>query len=248
MTALILGAADFFELDSDALTSHVKALIGKPLRRAGVLSSLALLASRRCIERETWLNASPPSDLPTALLWHTKSFMNNEAEPLIKAMVGEGEAVMPFAFLASQPALIGVTIAPWMPPLHTVIGLPWIDSDGQDIWQRSLQLAVAMLANGSCRRLLCAHLDRETPRHRIHTLSLLSASESVSPLGYVEIRGEKGLQAPMAARDFIDRLRHWLACPEPNSGSGMLGSGPLHIALRRTPFDSRNTDRDLNLR
>ncbi|MGJ4748737.1 hypothetical protein ACQV5M_20415, partial [Leptospira sp. SA-E8] len=92
-------------------------------------------------------HASPP----TLLLWHTRSVFGQDAEPLMRTVVHERQPLMPLEFLASQPALVGVSVHPFLPELTQAICLPWVEEEGSSIWPRVLQLAALWLGGESPR-------------------------------------------------------------------------------------------------
>ncbi len=153
-----------------ALATEFQQATGRALRRTGVLPALALLACLRATQGETW--TKPRQALPTLLLWHTRSVITEEATPLLRMMIEDQEALMPYDFLASQPALMGVNLQAHFPELSQAICLPWVDEAGTECWQRALLLAAHSLREQSCQRVICLQLDRDDTHLQAQALSL----------------------------------------------------------------------------
>ena len=167
---LHLLATTSLRIERSALATEFKQATGRALRRTGVLPALALLACLRATQGETW--TTPRQALPTLLLWHTRSVITEEATPLLRMMIEDQEALMPYDFLASQPALMGVNLQAHLPELRQAICLPWVDEAGTERWQRALLLAALSLREQSCQRVICLQLDREADHLQAQALSL----------------------------------------------------------------------------
>ena len=167
---LDLLATANLRIDRSALAAEFQQATGRALRRTGVLPALALLACLRAIQAETW--TGPRQALPTLLLWHTRSVITEEATPLLRMMIEDREALMPYDFLASQPALMGVNLQTHFPELSLAVCLPWVDEAGTDRWLRALQLAALGLREQNCQRVICLQLDRDAQHLQAQALSL----------------------------------------------------------------------------
>ena len=167
---LDLLATTHLRIARSALPAEFQQATGRALRRTGVLPALALLACLRAVQAETW--TGPRQALPTLLLWHTRSVITEEATPLLRMMIEDQEALMPYDFLASQPALMGVNLQAHFPELSLAICLPWVDEAGTDSWQRSLLLAALGLHEQNYRRVICLQLDRDAQHLQAQALSL----------------------------------------------------------------------------
>ncbi len=217
---LKLLAADVLDIDRAALPAEFQQATGRALRRTGGLAALALLACLRCKQRETWARENARSELPTVLLWHTRSVIAEEASRLLSMMLQAREAIMPFDFLASQPALVGVTLHPHFPELSQAICLPWVDETGGDIWPRSLQLAAHWLHDQACQRVICVQLGRAPDRLQAHALSLSMGERGPQAIATLQIGTTGATRGPAPARDFVPRLSNWLQAS---------GQAPLHL-------------------
>lgn len=171
LESLHLLALDELRLDRDQLATELRRVSGLALRRTGNMAALALLACLRCTPRHS--ASVDPSAPPTLVLWHSGSLVAEETTELMRTMIEDDQGVMPFNFLASQPALLGLTLQPHLgAELVDAIYLPWPDDQGADIWPRSLQLAALWLREGRCARVLCLRLDRAEGQYGVQTLVL----------------------------------------------------------------------------
>lgn len=210
---LKLLAVDTLRVERAALAAEFQQATGRPLRRAGNLAAMALLACRRCTQSERWPQDQPRGALPTLLLWHTPSVIAEEAERLLTTMLDDQEAIMPFDFLASQPALLGVTLHPHFPELSNAICMPWVDEEGTEIWQRSVLLAAHWLAENACQRVVCVHLERDTGGLQAYALSLSLQDRGPQAIADLQLGQTRAAVETIAARDFVPRLTRWLQTP-----------------------------------
>jgi hypothetical protein len=207
---LHLLAAASLRIERSALAAEFQQATGRPLRRTGVLPALALLTCLRCLQREAWAPGTPRNPLPTLLLWHTRAVIAEEASPLIRMMLDAQEAVMPYDFLASQPALMGVSLHAHFSELSQAICLPWADETGAEIWQRSLLLAAHGLGEHTCGRVICLQLDREAGHLGAHALSLALDVPGPQALATLDVGTGAASSATTGAADFVPRLSDWL--------------------------------------
>jgi len=210
---LKLLAIDTLHVERAALAAEFQQATGRPLRRAGSLATMALLACRRCTQRERWPQDQPRGALPTLLLWHAPSVIAEEAARLLTMMLDGQEAIMPFDFLASQPALVGVTLHPHFPELSNAICMPWVDEEGREIWQRTLLLAAHWLAENTCQRVLCVQLERESSGLQAHALSLSLQDRGPPAIATLQLGPASAAGQTVAAGDFVPRLTRWLQTP-----------------------------------
>lgn len=170
LLTLHLLALDELRLDRDQLAAELRRVSGLALRRSGPMAALALLA---CLRATQGMAPAAPSAPPTLVIWHSCALVAEETTALMRAMTEDEQGVMPFNFLASQPALLGLTLQPHLgAELVDAIYLPWADEQGTDAWPRSLQLAALWLREGRCARVLCLRLDRADGHFRAQTMTL----------------------------------------------------------------------------
>lgn len=176
------------------ITAHVRAHLaqvdlaqtvaqrtGQPLRRASPLASLALLACLDVLAQEqptvqaaAQLPAS--STAPTALIWHSQQGPQPETEALLAAQqMGDG-LLLPFDFLASQPALLCVQLKPWLPDLAQTLFLPGTAHPQEQAWMQMLQFAHFALEQKRFGRVICASLERDSDICRYAAISLVTDS------------------------------------------------------------------------
>lgn len=160
------------------LPATVRRMAGQPLRRASLLTQLAACGALHLLtdESRAW---------PTALLWQSTRGPRQETENLLAEMHQGGEP-MPYDFLATQPAITGAQLQPLLPGLCAAHYVPLPTTSVAD-WQMLLALALARLADGSCRQVLCAHLDIADDWCTGHWLLLAGALEN--PQGHLQIVG-----------------------------------------------------------
>ena len=227
MQVKLLAAASL-RVERRALAAEFQLATGRPLRRTGVLPALALLACLRCVGHEDWTGDTPRAPLPTLLLWHTRAVIAEEASPLIRMMLDAQEAVMPYDFLASQPALMGVSLHAHFDELSQAICLPWADEAGTDIWRRSLLLAAHGLQDNGGQRVVCLQIDREPGHLQAHALSL--ALDAVGPRPRATLQLDATTAQPAAAHDVVPRLDTWLHADGPPALA--LGGGIQAVRAR----------------
>ncbi|HJV94273.1 MAG TPA: hypothetical protein VJ572_12375, partial [Azonexus sp.] len=164
---IYLTAAFSQRLAADDLPSAIRAALGKPLRRAAPLTQLALLGALASLPAER-------RHLPTALLWQSTHGPRQETQAMLEELcTGAGEP-LPFAFLATQPALAAVQIQPFLPGLRSAMHFP-LDTAGLANWSLLLALAGNWLAEGRYAQVLCAHLDSTAEGAAGHWLTLAGA-------------------------------------------------------------------------
>ncbi len=147
------------DLAQNDVAGMVGQRIGQPLRRAGMLTGMALLACLDVLNKHARDGASPAPS--TALLWHSVQGPQPETEALLAAQrMGDG-LLMPFEFLASQPSLLCPHLKPWVPGLEQALFLPCTAHPQEQPWLQALQLADAWLAQGRYQRVICASLNRD---------------------------------------------------------------------------------------
>ena len=133
------------------LTAAIRAALGKPLRRAAVLTQLALTGALACIPPER-------RELPSALLWQSSSGPRLETLALLDEVCHGAAEPMPYDFLATQPAIAAAQIQPFLPGLQSATHFPLAEAGGAQ-WAMLLALADHWLNEGRYEQVLIAHLD-----------------------------------------------------------------------------------------
>ena len=201
-----LDAAFSQQFTPAELPAAVRAALGKPLRRAAVLTQLALLGAFAALPAER-------RSLPTALLWQSTSGPRLETLTLL-AEIGEGGGEpMPYDFLATQPALAAAQIQPFLPGLQAASHVP-LDNAEDANWGLLLSLAMAWLNEGRYSQVLCAQLDHRSDLASGHWLSLSRAPGTASLARLAMAASE-----PSGLPDIPElpaRIAHWLASPGPS--------------------------------
>ena len=136
---------------TQALPKSVRAALGKPLRRAAVLTQLALTGALACIPPER-------RELPSALLWQSSSGPRLETLALLDEVCHGAAEPMPYDFLATQPAIAAAQIQPFLPGLQSATHFPLAEAGGAQ-WAMLLALADHWLNEGRYEQVLIAHLD-----------------------------------------------------------------------------------------
>lgn len=142
-----------------ALPDAVRASLGGPLRRAASLTQLAALGAATLL---------PPARRSARLhvYWQSASGPQAETRALLAAL-HTGNELMPYDFLATQPAITAAQLKPLLPGLALVSHLPQVVSPGSDTpvndagvdWPLMVTLALDALQSGEADDCLCAHLD-----------------------------------------------------------------------------------------
>lgn len=173
-TVDVLGF-DTLTISPQQLGLELRQSTGLALRRTGALTALAWLAARRC-NAQVCPPGKPATDRPaTLLLWHSALLVAEENAPLLQTLWFDHEGVMPFQFLSTQPALVGLALRAHMPELVDAQYLPWPDEQGALIWPRCLQLAAHALASGRAAHVLCMHLETTSDGLQAQSLVLGAA-------------------------------------------------------------------------
>lgn len=133
------------------LPAAVRAVLGKPLRRAAGLTQLALLGALACIPPER-------RKQPTALLWQSSHGPRLETQALLKEVCHGTAEPLPYDFLATQPAIAAAQIQPFLPGLVSATHFPLAEAGGAH-WAMLLALADHWLTEGRYAQVLVAHLD-----------------------------------------------------------------------------------------
>lgn len=202
------------------LAGAVRTALGKPLRRAAGLAQLAVVGALGCLPPER-------RELPTALLWQTRSGPRPETLALLAEICdGQGEP-MPYDFLATQPAIAAAQLKPFLPGLQSATCLPLADTETAH-WSLLLSLTHQWLSDGRYAQVLCAQLDHDGERATGRWLAL-----GTTPLESSSARLHLTNKAPAAdckveldAADFPANLANWLAIPD---------SRPLRLQSAASP-------------
>ncbi|MDO4794451.1 MAG: hypothetical protein Q4A28_00720 [Brachymonas sp.] len=200
---------------------------GQPLRRASPLASLALLACLDVLAHEQAVTDAAACETvravssntgPTALIWHSQQGPQPETESLLAAQrTGDG-LLLPFDFLASQPALLGVQLKPWLPGLAQTLFLPGTAHPQAQVWMHLLQLAHFGLVQKRFGRVICASLERDSGICRYAAISL--ATDSLTGVSAQATKMAQGQAAPAHGAGHCLLRGRWQAQP---SGNGPLG-------------------------
>jgi hypothetical protein len=185
-----------------ALPAAVRAVLGKPLRRAAPLTQLALVGALTCLPAER-------RHLPTILLWQSTSGPRLETLTLLDEICNGNAEPMPYDFLATQPAIAAAQIQSFLPGLQSAMHLP-LDSEGTAHWSLLLSLALIWLNEGRSTQVLCAQLDHTADVASGHWLAL-----SQGPLENSSASLQLMVSPPDSALadtpDFPVHLAQWLA-------------------------------------
>ncbi|MBU1363256.1 MAG: hypothetical protein KKE51_05470 [Gammaproteobacteria bacterium] len=184
------------------LPAAVRAVLGKPLRRAAPLTQLALVGALACLPAER-------RALPTALLWQSTSGPRLETLTLLDEVCAGSAEPMPYDFLATQPAIAAAQIQSFLPGLQTAMHLP-LDREGVANWSLLLSLAIVWLNEGRCAQVLCAQLDHAIDVASGHWLALSRAPLENSPASLQLAKGAASESLPDTP-DLPARLAKWLA-------------------------------------
>jgi len=198
---IYLNAAFAQRYAPDELPAAVRAVLGKALRRAAPLTQFALLGALACLPEER-------RHLPTALLWQSTRGPRLETRAMLEEVCVEGGEPMPFAFLATQPALAAAQIQPFLPGLQSAMHFP-LDTEGVADWSLLLSLAGIWLTEDRYAQVLCAHLDYCEDGAEGHWLALAgkpAASCRASFVPAATIRPNALLDTPDFPARLVDRL------------------------------------------
>lgn len=190
------------EFTAAELPAAVRAALGKPLRRAAPLTQLAVAGAQACLPADR-------RQLPTALLWQTRSGPRAETLNLLEEVCNGAAEPMPYDFLATQPAIAAAQLKPFLPGLHSATCLPLAD-DVATNWSLLICLADHWLQTGRYAQVLCAQLDHTNDQSSGQWLTLSAAplENSLASLHLSEVTPDEALAD---ASDFPARLDHWLA-------------------------------------
>lgn len=214
---IFLNAAFTQHFTPDALPTAVRTALGKPLRRAAVLTQLALLGAFAALPAER-------RRLPTVLLWQSTTGPRQETLALLDEVCNGPSEPMPYDFLATQPALAAAQIQPFLPGLQAANHVP-LDNGSSANWHLLLALAGEWLRTGRYAQALCAQLDHQPEMASGHWLSL-STDATPGALATVALHSAP-LGAPLAdIPDLPARLNDWL---------GQAGPATYHLESPAAP-------------
>ncbi len=201
MIAILAAHTDCFE--RAALSTHVRALHGGTLRRAGALAELCLAGAHACL-------ADAPAQ-SSALLWGSRAGIREASARVIDELCVRQEPPLPFDFLATQPILAAVPLRQQLPGLRCALYQPW---GGDDLanWSRMLHLARLWLRAGRYQRVLCGQLEPGATEQRGSWLLLGRADASVPALAGLSVDAP-GAGARVTLRPCTDpvvEIRHAL--------------------------------------
>lgn len=182
------------------LSGAVRAALGRPLRRAAPLTQLAVVGALACLPAER-------RQLPTALLWQTRSGPRAETLNLLDEVCNGAAEPMPYDFLATQPAIAAAQLKPFLPGLQSATCLPLADATAD--WSLPLSLAVHWLDSGRYAQVLCAQLDHADDLASGHWLAL-SAAPLENSLARLHLSPVTPDDACADTDDFPAGLVQWL--------------------------------------
>jgi len=190
------------EFTAAELPAAVRAALGKPLRRAATLTQLAVVGALACLPAKR-------RQLPTALLWQTRSGPRAETLALLEEVCNGAAEPMPYDFLATQPAIAAAQLKPFLPGLQSATCLPLADDVAAN-WSLLLSLTDHWLNSGRYAQVLCAQLDHTDDQSSGQWLTL-SAAPLENSLASLHLSEVTPAEALADASDFPARLDHWLA-------------------------------------
>lgn len=158
--------------DSAALAAAARACCAVPLRRAGAMTELVVTGVHACLDGR-------PA-LPTAVIWGSRIGIRQATARVVSELCIAGEPLLPFDFLATQPALAAVPVQQTFRCVTNAIYQPWQADTGQH-WARMLHLALAWLRAGRHARVLCGQVEPGADDGRGDWLELTSAATYNSP-------------------------------------------------------------------
>lgn len=187
------------------LSAAVRAMLGKPLRRASTFAQLAAVGAFACLPEAARAE-------PCALLWQSTSGPRQETLALLSEIADGGGEPMPYDFLATQPAIAAAQLQPLLPGMCSATHFP-LDRVDEAAWTLLLALADTWLTTGRYRRVLCAQLDCLDDAASGHWLSLTAqrTERSAACLKIAHPVGTGNSSALADRPDLPARLAAWLA-------------------------------------
>lgn len=167
------------EFDAGGLASAARSASPVPLRRAGALAELCIVGVHACLERHT--DTAPPA----ALLWGSHGGIRAPSARVIGDLCLQGEAPMPFDFLATQPALVAVALQKSLPALIHAVYQPWHNDDTLH-WSRMLHLARRWILDRRYARVVCGQIEPAPGAHRGTWIVLAPGDSSAPVLAHLE--------------------------------------------------------------
>lgn len=195
-------------LPASALATEVRAVLGKPLRRAAPLAQLAVAGALACLPDTT-------RAAPLALIWQSTAGPRAETQTLLEEVCHGACEPLPYDFLASQPAIAAAQLKPFLPGLQLANHLP-LARETETQWALMLTLAHRGLAEGRFACVLCAHLDVTNDMASGEWL-VLSASADQPTLARLAPAGDTPADTVADTAEFPARLDTLLTDP---AGSG----------------------------
>lgn len=155
-------------LDSAALRQQVRAALRAPLRRAGAQVELCVAGAHACMA------ALPAGSAPAeqvGVLWNSRAGGRFATAQVLEELCLRGEDVLPFDFLATQPALAAIALQQAIPALESALYQPWTGDEALR-WPRLLELAASDLQRRRHLLMLCGTVEPGETLHRCRWIAL----------------------------------------------------------------------------
>ena len=181
------------------LRSRARERFGGELRRAGSFAQLGLLGAQACLD-------AAGGGRPFGLLWTSAHGALLATQAALAEQLLEGEPVMPFTFVATQPHLCAALLAQRS---HAVTRSAFLYLVPED-WPCLLQLAAAWLAE--CGQVLLGWVEESTVENLPHQSDWCLVAGGASGVKCEAVQaGAEVLQATTA--DWLSRLAAWHGAP-----------------------------------
>jgi hypothetical protein len=196
MTYLV--APTVLRIAPDQLAARTRERFGGELRRAGSFAQLCLLGAQVCLD-------STPGRASLGVLWASRHGALAAARTALRE-AANGEPVMPFTFVATQPHLAATLLAQRSAPVARA-AFVHIESSH---WPLLLRLAQTWLA--SCEQVLVGWVEEAAEKHGTHQSDWCVLQKEPGELSCEPLRETRGAVAATSA-DWLARVAAWAAAP-----------------------------------
>lgn len=201
---MYLHGPSALRIDPGELATLVRAQFGNELRRVGGYSQIGLLGAQACLARSGGAE-------PIAVLCASERGALHETRAALGEELQQGEASMPFTFIATQPHLAGVLLAQRG---HVVTRVAHLHLAAH-AWPWLFAIARGWLAAQECAVLAGWVEEAAAPAATHRSDWCVLRNEPAAGAIRCAVADDDEPQAQRAAHDWMQRIAAWRAHAQP---------------------------------